>query len=123
MVQPYVEISLTPTVTGSDLRLAVQLRGMVPEPYDDASGQPLANNGQAVLKTRLNFGDGSPPTGSDGGAVHCLEGAALAPVDMTWSYEGAFAHTYAAPGTYTATFTVSVCGLGDVSRAAEVTAH
>jgi len=87
----------------------------VPRLSDAATGQPVTGPEQ-VLNTRVDYGDGSLPGGSDGGAVACKAGAPLVPLHMTWANAAAFTHTYAKAGSYTVTVSVRVCGLGTVSR-------
>jgi hypothetical protein len=131
----HVDITLSPTVNGRELRLRVQVAGLVPVPYSDETGQPIpSDSNQPALNTRVFYGDGAEG-GADGGQIHCVEGAALVPINMTFedsstsstsnargfSHSRAFAHTYAKAGTYSVKFTVRVCGLGDVSKSVDVT--
>lgn len=119
----FVHISPTPTVTGKSLSLAVVLDGQVPQLYEADGGPPISGT-QQDLNTRVDFGDGTAPGGTDGGFVACRAGAPLVPIHMSWMDvppSFAFDHDYARPGAYTVTFTVRVCGLGDVKKRIAVT--
>lgn len=116
-----VAIAATPAVTADQLALQVVVDGVVPRLSDGITGKPVTGEEQ-VLNTRVDYGDGSPPSGSDGGSVVCRNGAPLVPLHMAWRGPARLTHAYANPGRYTVTFSVRVCGLGTVSRHVEVSA-
>jgi hypothetical protein len=120
-LRPRVDIAATPTVTAKEVDLQVVVDGVVPQLYDRITGRPVTGEEQ-VLNTRIDYGDGSPPVGSDGGSVVCRDGAPLVPLHMAWRGQASLTHAYGKPGRYTVTFSVRVCGLGTVTRHAEVSA-
>jgi hypothetical protein len=89
---------------------------MVPQLYSDTDGHPIPG-GEQDLNTRVDFGDGSPEGGSDGGGVSCRRTAPLVPIAMTFN----LSHDYAKSGIYSVTFKVAVCQLGVVTRTTAVT--
>ena len=117
--RPRVAIAATPTVSANEVALRVVVDGVVPRLSDGMTGQPVTGEEQ-VFNTRVDYGDGSPPSGSDGGSVVCRDDAPLVPLHMAWSGPAKFTHAYANPGPYTVTISVSVCGLGTVIRHVEV---
>jgi len=88
---------------------------MVPQLYADAHNRPI-EGGEQNLYARIDYGDGSAIEGSDGGGVHCMPGAPLVPIRMTFNWS----HDYAAGGTHTVTFKVAVCELGVVTKTTSV---
>lgn len=129
----FLDISATPTITGARLSLAVVVDGQVPQLYGGYDGQPISGTAQS-RHVRIDFGDGSLIGGADGGDVTCRPGAPLVPIHESWTDAppssppippsrpiGAWFHTYARPGTYDVTFSVLVCGLGDVKKQITVT--
>ena len=97
-----------------DLRVSV--KGMVPQLYGGRDGRPVPGTDQN-LNSRIDYGDGSPVSGSDGGDVSCRPGAPLVPIDMTFNW----GHDYATRGAHTVTFKVLVCQLGEVTKTTTVT--
>ncbi len=117
--KPHLTVTITRTSPAGarDLTFSVRIRGRVPQLWNAQTGQPIPN-GDPLLGTAVDFGDGSPPNGSDGGAVTCHRGAPLVTVDDTFP-SGFWPHRYANPGNYALTFTARACGI-TVTRTAPV---
>jgi hypothetical protein len=111
----------TPTVTADRLVMPVVVDGVVPQLYDGITGRAVTGEEQD-LDVSVDYGDGSLPVGADGGSVECRGGAPLVPLHMAWRGPARFTHAYARSGLFTVTFSVRVCGLGTVTRHAEVSA-
>lgn len=116
---PHLTVAITTTSApgARDVTWSVRVRGLVPQLWNAQTGMAIPPGYDHLLGTVEIFGDGSPDSGSDGGAVRCHRGAPLVPVDRTFR---SLQHTYAKPGDYTFTFGARACVLGTVTQTVRV---
>lgn len=97
-------INLRHSVTVKTLTFELNVSGTQYQ-YADENGTLFSN--PEPDGTRIDFGDGSLPDGSDGGAETCRPGTNT----NAYSFKGAQqTHTYAEAGTYTVTVPSGYCG-------------
>ncbi|MEV8375426.1 hypothetical protein AB0P21_22010 [Kribbella sp. NPDC056861] len=109
--KPGVAITLVPTLKGRVLNMKVTVNGTVLVPLGADDLKQLPTNVGIVdlgLGSDYDFGDGSMPGGSDGGAITC-QGAKTRKTGKQ-TYSPLDPHTYAKAGTYTFSYKISFCG-------------
>lgn len=101
---PSGSIAVKTSVTGNTLTYTLSVWGNQSQ-FVDSLG--VAFWSPEAEFTRIDFGDGTTPIGSDGGDEHCRPGTPTKPFTLTMP---TMRHTYAKPGTYTLTARSAYCG-------------
>lgn len=115
-----VQVTRTSPTGARNISFRALVLGDVPQLYDAQTGKPIPASAMEVNGTRVDWGDGSSPGGSDGGAIACHPHAKLVPLTQTFTES----HTYSRPGTYTVRFSTSACApVGQVSRTITFIVH
>ena len=105
---PQVNLVRTSPAGARDVTVTATVTGTVPQEWSPQDNQFLQLATGSTRFTRINWGDGTTPGGSDGGIVSCRAGAPLVTLQETFHES----HTYAAPGSYTVTFVTATCPQG-----------
>jgi hypothetical protein len=102
-------LDVTAKTHGRTVTLTAHVSGRVPQLYDAVTGTPIPAQNTEVSGTSITWGDGSQPTGSDGGEIACHADAPIVTLPPETFTEP---HTYAGPGTYTIHFGAGACAPG-----------
>ncbi|NEA32123.1 hypothetical protein [Streptomyces sp. SID13031] len=105
-------VTLLPTLKGRSLTMKVTVAGTVLVPLGADDHKQLPTNVGLIdlgLGSDYNYGDGSEPGGSDGGAVTCQGAKTRKAGKETYTLLDA-PHTFTKAGTYTFSYSISFCG-------------
>jgi hypothetical protein len=117
ILQPVrVTVRLTPTIDGLTVTMRFRESGTMLRPVIEETGKSVAaptwrNN---AYMTGYTWGDGTPGAGANAGLLTCK--GAYQRITGSGTDTARDPHTYAAPGTYTFTYTFWYCGPDGVQK-------